>query len=77
MFIGILTSIVSASKHTKCVLLRNQKCITQDTLINLHPNEYIQELNWYPFLVILDKCCRSYNTLNDLSNYVFQIKQKI
>ena len=43
----------------------------------LHPNEYVQELNWYPFLVILDKCCRSYNTLNDLSNYVFQIKQKI
>ena len=46
MFIGILPSIVSASKHTKCVLLRNQKCINQPTLINLHPNEYIQELNW-------------------------------
>ena len=46
MFIGILPSIVSASKHTKCVLLKNQKCISQPTLINLHPNEYIQELNW-------------------------------
>ena len=40
MFIGLLTSIVSASNHTKCVSLSNQKCIIQHTLINLHPNEY-------------------------------------
>ena len=37
MFIGLLTSIVSTSNHTKCVSLRNQKCIIQPTLINLHP----------------------------------------
>ena len=35
----ILISIVNASDHTKCVSLSNQKCITQTTLINLHPNK--------------------------------------
>ena len=38
MFIGLLTGIVSASNHTKCLLLSNQKCMIQPTLINLHPN---------------------------------------
>ena len=32
--------MVSASNHTKCVLLSYQKCITQPTLNNLHPAEY-------------------------------------
>ena len=31
MFIGSLTSIVSASSHAKCVSLSNQKCMTQPT----------------------------------------------
>ena len=39
MFIRLLTSIVSTSNHTKCMLLSNQKCITQPTLNNLHPND--------------------------------------
>ena len=42
----------------------------QPTLINLHPNEYSQELHYYPFLVNLDRCVRSCNNLNDLSNKV-------
>ena len=48
IFIGLLTGIVIASNHTKCVLLRNQKCMTQPTLINLHPNEYSHEFHYYP-----------------------------
>ena len=40
MFIELLTSIVSTSNHTKCVLLSNQKCMIQPILINLNPNEY-------------------------------------
>ena len=40
MFIVSLSSIVNGSNHTKCVLLNNQKCEIQPTLINLHPNEY-------------------------------------
>ena len=42
IFIGLLTDIVSTSNHTKCMLLSNQKCMTQNNLINLHPNEYSQ-----------------------------------
>ena len=37
MFIKLLTSIVSVSNHTNWVSLRNQKCINQPTLTNLHP----------------------------------------
>ena len=37
---GLLISKVNASNHKKCVSLSNQKCMTQPTLINLHPNEY-------------------------------------
>ena len=39
IFIGLLTGVLSVSKHTKCVLLRNQKRMIQPTLINLDPNE--------------------------------------
>ena len=70
MFIGLLTGIVNASNNTKCVSLNNQKCMTQPTLINLHPNEYSQELHYYPFAIKLDRCVGSCNTLNDLSNKV-------
>ena len=42
MLIVLLTSIVSASNHTKCVSLSNQKCMIKLTLINLNPNEYSQ-----------------------------------
>ena len=55
IFIGLLTSIVNASNHAKLVSLSNQKCTTQPTLINLHPNESTQGLFCYPFAVNLDK----------------------
>ena len=42
----------------------------QLTPINLHPNEYSQDFNYYPFSVKLDRCSGSCNTLNDLSNKV-------
>ena len=42
----------------------------QPTLIKLHPNEYSQELHYYPFAVKLDRWVGSCNTLNDLSNKV-------
>ena len=79
MFMGLLISKVNASNHTKCVSLSNQKCMTQPTFINLHPNEYNQEFHYYPFPVKVDRCVGSYNTLNDLSNmkYVSQTQQKI
>ena len=64
----LLASIVRASKNAKCVSLSNQKREIQPNLMNLHPNEYSQEFHYYPFAVKLDRCVRSCNTLNDLSN---------
>ena len=40
MFMWLMVSIVNASKHTKCMTLSSQKCMTQPTLCNLHPTEY-------------------------------------
>ena len=31
--------LINGSNHTKCMSLSNQKCMTQPTLINFHPNE--------------------------------------
>ena len=59
MFIVLLTSIVNASNHTKCI-----------SLSNLHPNEYSQELHHYRLAVKVDRYVGSYTTLNDLSNKV-------
>ena len=47
IFIGLLTSVVNASNHTKCVSLNNDQCMVQPTLINVHPNEYSQGLRYY------------------------------
>ena len=38
IFIVLLSSIVNASNHTKCVLLNNQECMTQLTLIYILMN---------------------------------------
>ena len=70
MFIVLLTTIVNASNHTKCVSLSSQRCMSQTTLINLDPNEYSQEFHYYPFAFKLDRCVGSCNSLNDLSKQV-------
>ena len=69
MFIRLLTGLINASNHTKCVSLCNQKCEIQPTLINLHINKYSQVLQ-YPLVNKIDRCVGSCNTLNDLSNKV-------
>ena len=71
LIIGLLTNIVSASNHTKCVSFSNPKCMTIPTLISFHPNNYNQGLRYYPFVVNLDRRVRSCNTLNDLSNKIY------
>ena len=38
MFIALLTNIGNGSNHTKYISLRNQTCMIQLTLINLHLN---------------------------------------
>ena len=52
----------------KCLLLSNQKCMTQPALINLNPNEYSQQFHYYLFTVKLDRGIGSCNALNKLSN---------
>ena len=49
MFIVLLSNIVHGSNHS----LSNQKCMTQPTLTDLHPNKYSQEFHYYPFGVKL------------------------
>ena len=44
--------------------------MTQPSLINLHPNEYSQEFHCYSFAVKLDRCVKSCNYLDNLSNKV-------
>ena len=76
VFIGLLcfwkslSSIANTPDHVKCISLNNQQCMIQTTLINLHSNEYLEELGYYPFAVNLKRCMGSCNTLNDLSNKV-------
>ena len=54
IFIGLQSfSIVNISNHTKCISLRNRKSQIEPTTINLHSNEYNQELHYYPFAVVL------------------------
>ena len=70
VFIMLLSGIVNASNHTKCVLLNNQKREIQPTLTDLHSNEYSREFHYYPFSVNLDRCVGCCNTINDLFNEV-------
>ena len=51
-----LASLVNVTNHAKCISLNNQKCMTQPTLINLHPNDYSQGFCYYPFAINLDRC---------------------
>ena len=46
IFIGLLTGLVNGCNHTKCVSSSNQKCMIQPNHINLHLNEYSQELHY-------------------------------
>ena len=47
IFTGLLPGLVNGSDYTKCVLLSNQKCMIQPTLINLQANEYRQEFHYF------------------------------
>ena len=51
--------------------------MSQPTLINLYPKEYLEGLRYYPFVVTLDRCLGSCNTLDDLSNRPSRIKSGI
>ena len=51
---------------TKYEYVSNKPCMVRPTLIDLNPNE----LNYYPFTIILDKCNGSCNVADDLSTQI-------
>ena len=70
IFVELSTGLVNGSNHKKCISLSNEKCVSKPTLINLYPNQYSQELHYYPFTVNVDRCVASCSNLNNLSNKV-------
>ena len=70
VFITLLS--FSGSLAIKCVSLNNEPCMIRPILIDLNP----AELNYYPFMISLDKCIESCNVAGDLpEKYVFWVKQ--
>ena len=51
---------------TKCVSLSNEPCMVRPTAIDLNPIE----LNYYPFMISLDKCNGSCNAADNLSTKI-------
>ena len=43
-FNKFLLSVGNTPDHVKCTSLSNQQFLTEPTIINLHPNEYIEGL---------------------------------
>ena len=71
MFMILLSNVVNACSHTKCVSLISNAWFKQLLLIYILINtKYTQGLRCYPLAVNLDKCVANCNTLNDLSNIV-------
>ena len=62
--------ILSLSLKLIITILNNEQCLTQLTYINVHTNEYIEELSYYSFAVKLDRWMKSCNILNDVSNEI-------
>ena len=58
----------SGSLTTKCMSSSYQSCISRLTLVHLYPDEHNQEgVHHYSFVISLDRCYGSYNTLDYLS----------
>ena len=62
-FSGSLAGMVNVSNFKRCTSLNNQPCMARPTLIDLNLDKYNQELRYYPFIVSLDRCNGSCNTL--------------
>ena len=57
----VLVLCCSGSLTKKCVSLSNQSLISRLMLIDLNPNK----LHYYSFLISLDRCDRTCNTVGD------------
>ena len=58
----ILLSFTSslARDRAKCPFLNDEPCMVRPTLIDMNPNE----LKYYPFMIVLNKCAGSCNVLS-------------
>ena len=45
--------------------------MTIPILFNFNPDKYNQEVSYYPFMVTLERCSKSYNTLDDPSGKIY------
>ena len=60
VFVVLLSFSMSLARNqTKCLFLNDEPCMVRSILIDLNP----AELKYYPFMVSLDKCTASCNTL--------------
>ena len=64
MFIELLS--FNASLATQSMSLDNKQCKTRHFLTDLNPFG----LNYYPFMITLDKCNRNCNTFNNISDKI-------
>ena len=56
----------SGSLATQCAYLSNDPFMVRPTLIDINP----VELNYYPFMISLDKCNGSFNAVDNLSTKI-------
>ena len=63
--------MANVSNSTTCLSLNNHQYMTRPNLIHLNPDEYNQELRYYPFMVNLDRCNGSCGTADDISGRIF------
>ena len=60
--------MANVPNFTTCTSLNNQLCITRPTLIDLNSDEYNQGLRYYSFIINLNRCNGSCNTLDKPSS---------
>ena len=65
VFISLLR--FSGSLATKCISLNNKPCLLEPPVIGIN----LIELHYYPFIIRLDICNGSCNTLDDSSGRIY------
>ena len=70
MLIFIYQASIILLRFSGSLAENNELCTTRPTLVNLNPNELCQRQSYecyYPFMVTLDRCNGSCNTIDDPS----------
>ena len=76
IFCRSISCIVNGSKFPACISSNNQQYMTRPALFGLNLYKYNQGFCYYSFMVILDRCNRICNTLDNPSNKICVPKQK-